>query len=379
MMISVPLKDIILKISQKTGQSEAEIKAQISQKVEALYGLVSEDGAAHIIANEHGIKLFDMSGDLKIKDILIGMRSVDVAGKVLRKYEMREFATEKRKGKVANLLFGDETGSIRVVFWNDKTDDFAQIKEEDVLKIKGAYVRDNMGRKELHMGDSSKIIINPADVTITTREHVEYDKKHVSELQENTSGEILGTIVQVFDIKFFEVCPQCNKRARLTGDAFMCDVHGAVTPNHNYVVSIYLDDGTGNVRVTLWKAQTQKLLKLTDAEIDAIRLQPDLFEKYKTDLLGVQAKVLGRAKNNITGRLEFTADLVYTDLDPVQELKELDHAKEVTLKTNKYDGNIPPVTVQKPATQESKTPIKTVTSNSLDEDEFEISEDFLEE
>ena len=169
-MINVPVKDIIAKITQHTGQSEDDIRKKIAEKIEQLYGLVSEEGAAHIIANEYGIKLFEMSGELKIRDVLIGMKSVDVVGKVLRKYELREFNTEKRKGKVANLMFGDETGTMRVVFWNDRTNDFTQIKEEDIIKIKGAYVRDNAGRKELHLGDNSHVIINPPNVTITTRE-----------------------------------------------------------------------------------------------------------------------------------------------------------------------------------------------------------------
>ena len=190
-MINIPLKDIITKISEKSGLSEDDVKSKISQKVEQLYGLVSEEGAAHIIANEFGIKIFEVSGELKIKDILIGMKSVDVVGKVVRKYELREFNTEKRKGKVANLMLADETGSVRVVFWNDRTADFEQVKENDVLRIKGAYVRDNAGRKELHLGDNSKVIINPANVTVNARERKEYDRKHISELSEGMSAEIL--------------------------------------------------------------------------------------------------------------------------------------------------------------------------------------------
>lgn len=356
-MIQVPLKDIIAKICKASGLSEEEVEKKIAEKVETLYGLVSEEGAAHIIANELGIKIFDVSGELKIKDILLGMKSVDVVGKVVRKYELREFATEKRKGKVANLSLADETGTIRVVFWNDKTDDFRQIKEDDVLKIKGAYVRENTGRKELHLGDNSQVIINPKGIDVNVRDRPEYDKKHISELVDGMSAEILGTIVQVFDIKFFEVCPKCNKRLRLHGEVFECDEHGQQKPNYNYILNIYLDDGTSNIRVNFWKQQSQRLLKLDDSQILKFKDSTD-FEKYKTDLLGEQIKVLGRAKNNIMQRLEFTADIVYTDLKPEQEIAMLDHAKEVVLDT------------EETTTQSSQT--------KSDDDEFEISEDFLE-
>mgnify|MGYP003876390045 CR=1 FL=1 len=357
-MIQIPVKDIIAKICAASGLSEEEVKKKIAEKVEHLYGLVSEEGAAHIIANELGIKIFDVSGELKIKDILIGMKSVDVIGKAVRKYELREFATDKRKGKVANLSISDETGSIRVVFWNDKTDDFRQIKEDDILKIKGAYVRENNGRKELHLGDNSHVIINPKGIEVNVRERPEYDRKHISELADGMSAEIMGTIVQVFDMKFFEVCPKCNKRLRLHGEVFECDEHGHQQPSYNYILNLYLDDGTSNIRVNFWKQQTQRLLKLSDEQILKFK-DSEYFEKYKTELLGEQIKILGRAKTNMMQRLEFTADIVFTDLKPDQEIAMLDHAKEIVLDTKEIINN-------------------TSSKTKNDDDEFEISEDFLE-
>ncbi len=356
-MIQVPVKDIIAKICKASGLSEEEVKKKISEKVETLYGLVSEEGAAHIIANELGIKIFDVSGELKIKDILVGMKSVDVVGKVVRKYELREFNTEKRKGKVANLSLADDTSAIRVVFWNDKTDDFKQIKEDDILKIKGAYVRENTGRKELHLGDNSHVIINPKGIEVSVRERPEYDRKHISELADGMSAEILGTIVQVFDMRFFEVCPKCNKRLRLRGESFECDEHGQQQPSYNYILNVYLDDGTSNIRVNFWKQQSQRLLKLDDTQMLRFKDSAE-FEKYKTDLLGEQIKVLGRAKTNMMQHLEFTADIVFTNLNPEHEIEMLDHAKEVVLDT-----------------KETAVPSSKAKS---DDDEFEISEDFLE-
>jgi replication factor A1 len=381
-MISIPIQDIISKIAKHSGLSESEIKDKIKSKIDQLYGLVSEEGAAHILANEYGIKLFEVSGDLKIKDILMGMKSVDVVGRVIRKYELREFNTEKRKGKVANLMMGDETGTIRVVFWNDKTNDFAQLKDEDIIKIKGAYVRDNAGRKELHMGDSSHVIINPPNIAVNTRERKEYAKKHIKELEDGMSAEIIGTILQVFDVKFFEVCPKCNKRLRMREDQFACEEHGTQTPIYNYVMNVYLDDGTGNIRTIFWKQQSQRLLKLNDNEFNAIRIAPEMFEKYKTDMLGVQIKVLGTVKNNIMGRLEFNSEIVFTDINPDHEIEALDNMREVALETR-------PMTNDSSASGEPHKPsplanaaerakqIAQATKLESD-DEFEISEDFLE-
>jgi len=303
----------------------------------------------------------------------------------MRKYELREFNTEKRKGKVANLMLADETGTIRIVFWNDKTNDFTQIKDEDIIKIKGAYVRDNAGRKELHMGDSSSIVINPANVTINTRERKEYGRKHISELTDGMSAEVLGTILQVFDVKFFEVCPKCNKRMRMREDQFACDEHGTQVPTYNYVLNIYLDDGTGNIRAIFWKQQSQRLLKLSDEQFNVIRQQPELFEKYKTDMLGNQVKLLGTVKNNIMGRLEFNSEIVFTDLNPDHEVEALDHMRTVALETRPaanpqtIEGvNVAPKPSIAASAAERAKQIAQATRPEKLEDEFEISEDFLE-
>jgi len=119
-MIKMPYNDILEKIKEKSGLSEEEIKEKIDTKLKQLSGLISKEGAAHIVANELGVKLFDaLGGKLQIKNILAGMRSVEVVGKVLRVFELREFNSKGRAGKVASFVIGDETGTIRIVMWGD--------------------------------------------------------------------------------------------------------------------------------------------------------------------------------------------------------------------------------------------------------------------
>ena len=79
-MIRIPYADIVVKIKDKTGLSEADIQAKVEAKCAQLAGLVSKDGAAHIIANELGVKLVEHGGRQKIKDVFAGMRSVELVG-----------------------------------------------------------------------------------------------------------------------------------------------------------------------------------------------------------------------------------------------------------------------------------------------------------
>ena len=73
-MIKIPYEEIILKINEKTKMSVNEIEDRTEAKLKQLSGLISKEGAAHIIANELGVKVFEpLSGRLQIKNILTGL------------------------------------------------------------------------------------------------------------------------------------------------------------------------------------------------------------------------------------------------------------------------------------------------------------------
>ncbi|MBU0980832.1 MAG: DUF2240 family protein [Nanoarchaeota archaeon] len=327
-MIRIPYEDILQKITDNSNLSKDDIETKIKQKTSQLSGLISKEGAAHIVANELGIKLLDgFTGKLQVKNILPGMRNVETVGKAVEVHEVREFTSNKRQGKVGSLVVGDETGTIRVVMWNDQAKLMESINKGDVIKIIGGYVRDNSGRKEIHINDRSKLTINPEGVTVEVKEP-ESTRKSIKDLSESDSdAELVGTIVQVFDPNFFEVCPTCGKRAKPEGDAFKCATHGAVTPDFSYVTNVFLDDGTENLRVVFFRNQTEQLTKKTKAEIMGFKDKPETFEQVKTDLLGTIIKVQGRVtKNQMFDRLELVANKVNPDIDPEEEIKHLQGA-----------------------------------------------------
>jgi replication factor A1 len=328
-MINIPLPQIKERISQKTGMSEDEVNQKIKSKLKQLPGLISEEGAAHIVANELGVKLFDIGEKLQIKNILAGMRNVDVVGKVLQKYELREFNKDNNAGKVANFLLGDETGVVRVVLWHKQAELINQLQVDDVVKIRGGYVRENNAKKEVHLSEMSKLIINPPGITVEVKPYApqatEGVRKQIADIKEDDANvEVLATIVQVFDLNFFEVCPQCSKRIRLRDEGFVCATHGKVTPEYNYVLNVYLDDGSDNIRVVFWRQQIEELLGMDRPQILAFKEDPSKFEPIKTELLGNIIKVSGRAnKNQNFDRIELVANKVDKSPDPDEEIKKL--------------------------------------------------------
>jgi replication factor A1 len=327
-MLKIPLNNIIDKIKQEKGLSEEEINQKIEAKLKQLSGLISREGAAHIIANELGVKIFEqVSGKLQIKNILSGMRNVETIGKITNKFELREFKTENREGKVANMIIGDETGKIRIVMWGDQAENINKLKEGDIIKIVGGYVRENQGRPEVHMNDRTKLIINPEGETVgEVKSGPTAERKPIKDLTEGMENvELLGTIVQAFEPRFYTVCPECRKKVTQEGEQFVCQQHNVVTPNFAYVLNLFLDDGTENIRCVFFKNQTDRLLNKTQEEILKYKDNPQDFEPMKTELLGNIVKLVGRVtKNQMFDRLEFVTQLVFLNPDPEQEINKLE-------------------------------------------------------
>ena len=334
-MISMPLDQAIAKIKEKTELSEEEINNKINAKLDQLSGLVSKEGAAYIIANELGVKLFEqVSGKLQIKNILAGMRDVETVGKVTRKFDIREFNVNGRSGKVCSFVIGDETGTIRIVCWGTKAEETSNLSEGNIVRIKSGYVKENNGMKEVHMNDKSTVSVNPEGVTIgevvqTVAVKPEATRKNISELQENSSNvELFGTVVQSFEPRFFEVDPSTGRRIKAVDGVFKNQAGEEVQPDFSYVMNVVLDDGTETIRAVFFRDQAQKLVGKTKEEMLTYKSNPQEFETVKNDLLGKQIKITGRAnKNQMFDRLEFMTSDVDITPDPKKEIERVE--KEV--------------------------------------------------
>ena len=312
MMFKVPLPELKEKIISSGKLSKEALDTRIKEKINELSGLISEEGAAHIIANELGIDLVKQSERLKVKEVYAGMRDVSVVGKVVRKFEVRELAKGTALGKVGSLVLGDETGTMRVVFWNEQVQHLLNIHEEDIVQVKHAYVKENNNGRELHLGERGELVINPEGEDIKAVRHsATHERKRIQELQDGIGAELLVTIVQVFDPRFFQVCSRCNRKVMESMGKYSCQEHGEVTPGLSYVLNLILDDGTGTVRGIFWKNQMHHLLGKEEKEMQLYKEDLGKFESVKTDLLGEQFKVTGTVRRNeMFDRLEFNVQLV---------------------------------------------------------------------
>lgn len=319
-MLKLSYEDIKRKIKEEKGTSDEEIEEKVKQKLDKLSGLISKEGAAHIVANELGVKLFPDSQKkrYKIKEIMAGLRGVEVVGRIAKKYETRTFNKNGREGKVASLLLGDETGVLRVVLWDENhIKQVEQMQENDIIKIVNAYSKENQGFREVHLGNRSEITLNPEGENIEAIKQVrDFSQKKIDELQVGDLVKVLGTVVQVFEPRFYEACPDCNRKVSIEGEKKVCPEHGAVIGKYVPILNFLFDDGTDNIRVVCFRDTVEKALNQTEEQVQRYRENPLEFETVKNELQGKHLMLTGRVtKNEMFDRLEYIAQDV-TTVDP---------------------------------------------------------------
>ncbi|MCD6477636.1 MAG: DUF2240 family protein [Candidatus Aenigmarchaeota archaeon] len=317
------VEEIINKIVESTDMPKEKVEGLVKEKEMEFSGLISPEGAAHIVAKELGLNLLEsISKELKIGNVPSGMKSVNVVGKVMRIFEPKEFTRNGEKGKVVSIILADETGQIRLSLWNEqvKSVESGEIHEGDVIEIINGYTKgDNFGGVEIRIGKSGKI--KKSDKKIDAVETGKIKRTKINKLSPGKFGEIRGAIVQFFETNpFFYVCPQCG--ARLVDNK--CEEHGEVEPKPVLILSGVIDDGYGNIRIVFFREQAEKVLGMSSEEAYELtengKNTKKLFDKLD-EILGKEFIVRGRTKiNKFFERLEFIASEV-EEVDPEKEAK----------------------------------------------------------
>lgn len=322
-------EDIIEKIVEETDLEEDEVKEQVEEKMEEFEGLVSEEGAVHLVAKEAGVQIAE-SGDqaLKIENVVPDMRKVNLKARVVNISDVNTFERddEDEEGKVQNMVLGDETGTIRLTLWDEQTQIADKVDEGDAIAIGGAYtVEDNQGNAELRLGDEAQVkMADEEDVPEVESGGSETTEADIREIKsKNSEYSISGMVMDVYTSNpFYSTCPECGNTVRENDDGeYVCDEHGEVEPDKALAISIVVDDGTDNIRVVLFRDRARDLLDIDEetekeGDIEAV-------EKAAADVIGNKIQVDGRTRyNDYFGTLEIIANS-FEEIETEEELEEM--------------------------------------------------------
>jgi replication factor A1 len=325
---------IIGKIVEETELDEDEIKEEVEEKMDEFEGLVSEEGAIHLVAKDAGVQIAEAGDqDLKVENVVPDMRKVTVKARVVNISDVNTFERDddEEDGRVQNMVLGDDTGTIRLTLWDEQTEIADKVSEGDAIQIGGAYtVEDDRGNAELRLGDEAQVKMADEDEVpeVETQGSGDTSKADIREIvSENASYEINGMVMEVYTSNpFYKVDPESGDTVREDDDGnYVTDDGDEVEePESRLAISCVVDDGTDNIRVVLFRDQARKLLGVdeeTEKEGDR-----DTVEDAAEEVIGKQIQVEGRARyNDYFGTIELLGnefEEVSTD-DRIDELLEI--------------------------------------------------------
>ncbi len=212
-----------------TDVSEEEFREAVEEKVAQMDGLVDEETAAQLLAHE----LADNEVDT-VADIDPAMDEVKFLAKVRSVGELRTFERDDDdgpdEGQVINVEAADETGSVRLAFWDEYAQevDSGEVDVGDVLRVKG---RPKEGYNGLEVSVTQAEPDDDVDIEVTL-DGDSIEALTLGQSDVTLRGLVLGTdSVRTFD--------------RDDG-------------SEGQVANLTLGDETGRIRVTLWDDRAER-------------------------------------------------------------------------------------------------------------------------
>ena len=200
--------------------SEEEFREAVEAKVEQMGGLADEETAAMLIAHE----LADSEVG-QVADVEPTMDEVKFIAKVVSVSDLRTFERDDGEGRVVNVEAADETGSVRLAFWDEQAQSVADgaLGPGDVLRVKG---RPKEGYNGLEVSVDKAEPDEDATIDVDLDGETTVESLTMGQSDVTLRGLVLGTdSVRTFD--------------RDDG-------------SEGRVANLTLGDETGRVRVTLW-------------------------------------------------------------------------------------------------------------------------------
>jgi ssDNA-binding replication factor A large subunit len=305
---------LLERIAKSADKPREEIERMVEAKKAKLSGLISKEGAAQIISAELGISFEDQ--DLKISELMHGMKKVNTVGKIVTVFPVREFEKNGRSGKVLNFIIADETGNSKAVLWDVNhivLFENGELKQGDSVEIKNGSTKEN----EIHLSSFSEIK-KSSQVFENVKTELAVSEKSLVDAQQGQTIKVRGIVVQIFQPRFYSVCPECNKKVISEGEIFNCAEHGTVTPKSRAILNFVLDDGTETMRVVMFSDSINSLIPeedLKDSEKSIL---------FRDDFMGTEVYLSGNVKRNqLFNNLEVVANNIEkVDVEKLIEVLE---------------------------------------------------------
>lgn len=237
--------------SQLEGKiAKEEFRQMIKEKIDEFGGLLSEEGAALIVATDLGVDLQVEKPHefMHIKDLVVGMGDIYLCARVTCVSAVKEFQRDSGTGRVANIEVMDKTGSTRVVLWDDLTEFTQDLSKGDIIEVRGGYVKKGF-REGVEINISQRRgTVRKTTGTDKDLPECKIDHTPIADLEEEMADvDVVGRVNQLYGIREFQKNGGTGK-----------------------VASLSLVDDTGEIRLCLWNDKADVAAALNRGDIIAI-------------------------------------------------------------------------------------------------------------
>jgi replication factor A1 len=233
------LEEVITQIlSLRPDLTRKTVQEMIRRKMEGAGRLLTDEGAAYMLANELGVNLSDetaLKTKIRIRDLIVGASDVTVTGRVIDVYPVTAFTrNDGTEGKVARLVISDETGRVDVALWDERAEmvSLGRASPNQVVRVNHGYVRAGLdGEPELNVGQRGSVVILSSDSSVYKPVTVSSAFKKIQDLKEGDYyANVVGVVMGASPPTVFK-----RKDGR-----------------KGQVMRVRLADETGRIRVVFW-------------------------------------------------------------------------------------------------------------------------------
>ncbi|MDD5148114.1 MAG: DUF2240 family protein [Candidatus ainarchaeum sp.] len=297
---------LVDKIVSESGKPKEEILEKIESKKEKFAGLLTESGAALMVAKELGLELDKNSERMKVSQLEEGMGNITLIVKAMQVFSPREFEKNGKKGRLCNLIVADDSGEIRLTLWHEDVKKMLEqgVERGSVLELKNCYVTAFKEKPQLNLSYQGELTVNPAGVEASFLPKIENRIFRLDELQPGLNEvNVVARIMRVFPATEF-------KKENAEGK----------------VVNFQIGDKTTAIRATAWNDTVSEIEKLK--ENDLVKISGGYTKQGLKGIelhLGYKARVVQNPK-------------IEEEIPSAMELRGIDVVKKKIAKLHKDDG-----------------------------------------
>lgn len=226
-------KQIIGQVASKSKKTSDEVKQLIKEKKSKFSGLLTDKGAAYMVAKDlgievghHGMKRLSVS---QLKD---GMQNIDLLVRVMQIFSPKQFEKGNRKGVLCNLVVADSTGEIRLTVWHDDVKKLLEkrVKRGTTLLLRNCYVKSFNEKPQISLAYNGSFGVNPENISFEDLPEAKSELSKISRLKEEMGNvNVNARLLRKFPATQFEREGRKGK-----------------------VMNFLIGDETGVVRATAW-------------------------------------------------------------------------------------------------------------------------------